>query len=297
MALMLTGLAVAWMVMHGDLNEAALGMERSVRSGKRIDRSHVENHFVVYSASFFVGWSWVVLLRDLAAVSGQARIRPVSGDYLGGVAHLLGFDTVQNVRAAEYNAFARSLLGVIVFGPVLTVLTIYLKGVALRVYGRAGGTRSLIALGKLYAKARDEDAEIETRYAPRRARSGAAAPRQPRSWRLRDSWVRVERRWRWQTKPRTRPALSAAKRRRRRTPSPTRMARRRHRPLLRCPLLLQPRPRRQITAATRSLAVLRVSFLARTYALEGQPHLKRSLVELRRGGGPRDPAFDLYLPG
>lgn len=166
-ALMLTGLAVAWMVMHGDLNEAALGMERSVRSGKRIDRSHVENHFVVYSASFFVGWSWVVLLRDLAAVSGQARIRPVSGDYLGGVAHLLGFDTVQNVRAAEYNAFARSLLGVIVFGPVLTVLTIYLKGVALRVYGRAGGTRSLIALGKLYAKARDEDAEIETRYAPK----------------------------------------------------------------------------------------------------------------------------------
>ena len=284
-ALMLTGLAVAWMVMHGDLNEAALGMERSVRSGKRIDRSHVENHFVVYSASFFVGWSWVVLLRDLAAVSGQARIRPVSGDYLGGVAHLLGFDTVQNVRAAEYNAFARSLLGVIVFGPVLTVLTIYLKGVALRVYGRAGGTRSLIALGKLYAKARDEDAEIETRYAPRRARSGAAAPRQPRPGGC------GTRGFEWsvgggQTKPRTRPALSAAKRRRRRTPSPTRMARRRHRPLLRCPLLLQPRPRRQITAATRSLAVLRVSFLARTYALEGQPHLKRSLVELRRGGGP-----------
>ena len=88
---------------------------------------------------FFVGWSWVVVLRDLAAISGQAKLQPIRGDWYGGFAHVLGLETVETVRAAEYSAFARSLLMIIVFGPLLTVLVIWAKHVALRVYGRAGG--------------------------------------------------------------------------------------------------------------------------------------------------------------
>lgn len=162
-ALALTCFALAWMVIQGDLDDAVLGIAQGT-NGKPVDRSFVESHFVVYSASFFVGWSWVVLLRDVAAVTGQARLRPPEGDYLSSFAHLVGLETLETVRTAELNAFLRSLAMLVFFGPVLTALTIYLKGVALRAYARGGGTHAKQRLKDLLAQAETEDRELETRF-------------------------------------------------------------------------------------------------------------------------------------
>ena len=162
-AVALTVLALAWMVLTGGIDDKVLGLEQGSRAdGSEVDRSHVESYFLVYSGSFFVGWSWVVVLRDLAAISGQAKLQPIRGDWYGGFAHVLGLETVETVRAAEYSAFARSLLMIIVFGPLLTVLVIWAKHVALRVYGRAGGKNTKQKLMNLLAKAASEDVEIST---------------------------------------------------------------------------------------------------------------------------------------
>lgn len=169
-AMALSCLMLAWLVFEGDLDDAVLGIAQGAQgahgaSRRAVDRSFVESHFVVYSASFFVGWSWVVFLRDVAATTGQAKLRPPEGDYLGTLAHLVGLETVETVRTAEFNAFIRSLIMLVVFGPVLTALTIYLKGVALRVYARGGGTHAKQKLKDLLAQAEVEDRELATKLA------------------------------------------------------------------------------------------------------------------------------------
>jgi hypothetical protein len=47
------------------------GGRLTIESGATVERETVESYFIVNSASFFVGWAWVVALRDIAAVSNQ----------------------------------------------------------------------------------------------------------------------------------------------------------------------------------------------------------------------------------
>jgi hypothetical protein len=102
-------------------------------------RDTVESYFMVNSASFFVGWAWVVTLRDLAAISGQVAVsRPDS--MVDSVASVFGLQSAEAVRHAETMSFVRALAGVFLLGPVLSVVVVQLKGAALRAYGDVGGT-------------------------------------------------------------------------------------------------------------------------------------------------------------
>ena len=70
------------------------------------------------------------------------------------------------MREAEAWAYVRALLGVALFGPVLTVLVVWGKGAALRAYGRAGGRAAKLRLLSLLATAQAEDAETASRLPP-----------------------------------------------------------------------------------------------------------------------------------
>lgn len=152
LAIALTSAVLAWLVFAG----GRLNLDASVE-----DRAEIESYFVVQSASFFVGWSWVVVLRDVAALLGQAELRPQG--IAGGVAHLLGLESVETVRHAAFMAWLRSFGIMLFFGPVLSGVVIWGKHVALRAYGRAGGVKARQRLLGLLAKAHSEDKELATR--------------------------------------------------------------------------------------------------------------------------------------
>jgi hypothetical protein len=100
---------------------------------ERVDRAVVESYFVCNSASFFVGWSWVVVLRDLAAVSGQLAMPKTTG-----LMAFLGFEDAATVERATTSAFWTALVGVTCFGPLLSVLVIWAKQRFLVAYGGVG---------------------------------------------------------------------------------------------------------------------------------------------------------------
>ena len=79
-----------------------------------------------------------VTLRDLAAVSGQVTVTNTDS-VVSGVAHFFGMETAEAVHEAETASFVRSVLFVLFLGPVLSVVVVWAKGVALRAYSRAGG--------------------------------------------------------------------------------------------------------------------------------------------------------------
>jgi hypothetical protein len=147
-AAVLTCLALGWMILVG----GPLDLTGKVEG--EIERHVVESYFMVQAFSFFVGWSWVVVLRDLAAISGQTKLQPHGFD---SALSFLGFESVQKVKEAEESSFVRALVGVIVFGPVLTVLLIWAKGIALRAYtatsdaGTGGGMLSRERLLSLFS--------------------------------------------------------------------------------------------------------------------------------------------------
>jgi hypothetical protein len=69
-----------------------------------VDRSQVESYFVAFSASFLVGWGWVIVFRDLAALSGDVSL-----------------------PGPEDDAVARSFLfmfGVVILGPMAVTLAV-----------------------------------------------------------------------------------------------------------------------------------------------------------------------------
>lgn len=104
----LTAIALVWIFLAG----------RTLQIHGNVDRHTVESYFMVNSASFFVGWSWVVVLRDLSAVFGQSEFRAQGA--AGALAQVFGLETAATVRAAEEGAFLKALGGMIIFGPVLT---------------------------------------------------------------------------------------------------------------------------------------------------------------------------------
>lgn len=104
-----------------------------------VERGVIESYFWVNSMSFFVGWSWVIVLRDLLALSGQAAVPTSEVQVMGRIAGLFGLESAEAVRDAEAQSFVRALAGVLLFGPVLSVLVVWGKGAALRAYGRTAG--------------------------------------------------------------------------------------------------------------------------------------------------------------
>ena len=139
-AILLTISALAALTLAG----GTLEVEKT--SEDTVERHVVESYFMVNSASFFVGWSWIVVLRDLLALSGQVAVSDTRMSALGRVASFFGLEREKDVRDAETMSFVRALAGVLLFGPVLSVLVVWAKGAALRAYGRAGGRRVTLRL-------------------------------------------------------------------------------------------------------------------------------------------------------
>jgi hypothetical protein len=130
-AVLLTCAIVAWLVFIGGSLEYRAGVDRHV----------VESYFIANSASFFVGWTWWKVLRDLAAVSGRAAILlgsrgiahelPATPVPLGSLDDIMRdeaivqeVELVQGVGATEY---AGALLSNVFLGPVLSVVVILAK--------------------------------------------------------------------------------------------------------------------------------------------------------------------------
>lgn len=90
--------------------------------------------YLTSSSTFFVGWSYVVFFRDMAAAWGQSAFalrHAFSEDLLAFASHPFGLyaeeDAQALVREADLTAFAGALGGVLFFGPVLSVAVLYAK--------------------------------------------------------------------------------------------------------------------------------------------------------------------------
>jgi hypothetical protein len=119
-ALTLSLAVIAWLVLVGGALE--------LRVGADVERSVVESYFVANSASFFVGFAWWKVLRDLAALSGRAA-----------VPHLSPYDeplaqVERDVEAYSTYEFAGALAGNFFYGPVLTFVVIWAKHVYLSTF-------------------------------------------------------------------------------------------------------------------------------------------------------------------
>ena len=133
-AVLLTVAVLGWLVFVGGALEVNAGVDRAV----------VESYFFANSASFFVGWSWWKVLRDLAAVSGRAAVvsagavggaAVVGGAVAGGVPDAGASELTPELSDLQYagsREFAGALIGNVVYGPILSVVVVYLKHVALR---------------------------------------------------------------------------------------------------------------------------------------------------------------------
>jgi len=128
LAVGLTLLAVAWLVVTtvatsdggggggggGDGGDGGGGGARGAE-GDDEKRRAVERYFVTNALAFFVGWAWVIFLRDLTTLVAT----------LGGTPGAW--------------AYAREGASVVVFGPVLTLLLLRFKEASLRALDRGGG--------------------------------------------------------------------------------------------------------------------------------------------------------------
>jgi len=160
-------IAVAWLVILGGRMELSAG----------VDRSEAESYFLCNSASFFVGWAWVVVLRDFAAVSGQLVISapPDSFDVLG----LVGLESRAQQRERSGAAFFGALGGIVIAGPVATVAVIWAKHRFLTAFTKAGQPSTKGLLLDLLVRGADEEEgnEMFTRLG-RRTKEGRERVRQ-----------------------------------------------------------------------------------------------------------------------
>eukprot|EP00965_Chrysotila_dentata_P142054 4695487-Pleurochrysis_carterae.AAC.1 len=108
----LTALAVGWLV--------ASGSSQSIKDEHRLQRDLVERYFLTTSMSFFVGWSWLVLARNLSTQLARAGVL-ISPDF----------------------AVVGEALCVLVFGPALTIAVLALKQYTIRTY--VGSSRRRVA--------------------------------------------------------------------------------------------------------------------------------------------------------
>jgi len=119
----LTAAVVVCIVLGGGAFEISAQVEREV----------VESYFMANSASFFVGFAWWKVLRDLAAISGRAAL-PHDGIHL-----MVSLAVTDGASAllARVNEFAMrefwgAFCGNLVYGPLLSVLVIWAKHAALK---------------------------------------------------------------------------------------------------------------------------------------------------------------------
>ena len=121
LAVGLTLLAVVWLVVttvatSGDGGggvDGGAGTRGADGDDER--RRAVERHFITNALAFFVGWTWVILLRDVTTL--VATLGPTPGAWV----------------------YAREGASVVVFGPVLTLLLLRFKEASLRALDRGGG--------------------------------------------------------------------------------------------------------------------------------------------------------------
>lgn len=122
LAVGLTLLAVAWLVVTTVATSdggsgGGDGGDGGARGAEGDDekRGAVERYFVTNALAFFVGWAWVIFLRDLTTLVAT----------LGGTPGAW--------------AYAREGASVVVFGPVLTLLLLRFKEASLRALDRRSG--------------------------------------------------------------------------------------------------------------------------------------------------------------
>lgn len=83
------------------------------------------------SSTFFVGWAWVVFLRDCAGASGQSVLRVYMASTVGASATTMGLVDAERAQKVLHQtdewAFAGALGGVLLFGPLLSVVVLTAK--------------------------------------------------------------------------------------------------------------------------------------------------------------------------
>ena len=102
-----TALGVLWLVLSPS---ARLTLSEAASSS----RGAVEAYFVTNTFSFFAGWAWILLLRDLSALVGQQAVLRESRR-----SSVLGLTSLDR---AELSAFGGQLGSIVLFGPVLSFL-------------------------------------------------------------------------------------------------------------------------------------------------------------------------------
>jgi len=137
--------AISWLVILGGRMELAAGL----------DRSEAESYFLCNSASFFVGWAWVVVLRDFAAISGQLALigPPDTFDVMS----LMGLQSKAKLEERSFAAFVGALVGIVIAGPIASVVVIWAKHRFLRAYSRVGQPSTKGLLLDLLVRGADEE--------------------------------------------------------------------------------------------------------------------------------------------
>ena len=125
-ALSVSGLAILWLIVSGD-------DPTTVPWDEVLDREGVEQYFVTGAASFFVGWAWVLVIRDLFVPFGHAVGTVV--DWM-----LIGVLQLSIPQSAIF--FTSEFLSVCIFVPLLTYGFFVTKHLTRRGYRRAVGLRS-----------------------------------------------------------------------------------------------------------------------------------------------------------
>lgn len=116
-AMALLGVALGWLLLGGEPRPGGLQDE------DKLDRSKVERHFLTNAASFFVGWVWVVLLRDISLLfSDVVEDALVSVSSLNSGGFWGRHFTDLMLAISEHASRLTEVLLVIVFGPLLTWL-------------------------------------------------------------------------------------------------------------------------------------------------------------------------------
>ena len=155
---------VALVLLGGRTERVVVGarMELEVE----IDRTQAESYFVAKAAAVFVGWAWVVVLQDLAAISDQLMISAPSFLNVPGLSE---HESTSKQPEISMTTFLGTLGGVVLAGPLTTLLVIWTKHRLLRAYTRLGQHSSRALLLDLLVRGADEEEghEMHTRLGRR----------------------------------------------------------------------------------------------------------------------------------
>ena len=159
---------VALVLLGGRTERVVVGarLELEVELEVEIDRTQAESYFVAKAAAVFVGWAWVVVLQDLAAISDQLMISAPSSLNVPGLSE---HESTSKQPEISMSAFLGTLGGVVLAGPLTTLLVIWTKHRLLRAYTRLGQHSSRALLLDLLVRGADEEEghEMHTRLGRR----------------------------------------------------------------------------------------------------------------------------------